>query len=152
MDKRVRHRVIARILENGDVPNQETLRARLLHEGIDTTQGTLSRDLHEMGVMKGPRGYALYAHEQGGGTDVLRQVLRSLLVSAEPASTMVVLKTEPGNAGSVAVQIDSAALPGIAGCIAGDDTVFLATYSTRQARDLARVLLTMSGFSENGTQ
>ena len=152
VDKRMRHRVIARILESDVLPNQHALRARLLSEGIDATQGTLSRDLREMGVLKGPQGYALRAGAQGASVETLRGPLRAMLASAEPAGTMVVIKTEPGNAGALAVHIDNTNLPGVAGCVAGDDTIFVATRSTRQAGDLARYLLSLSGFTAEGDE
>ena len=42
------------------------------------------------------------------------------------ANGLVVLRTPPGSANLVANALDAAELPGIAGTIAGDDTIFIA--------------------------
>jgi len=146
VDKLARHRQIARLVEGGGIHSQEDLRDRLSERGIEATQGTLSRDLREMGVVKGPGGYEMPERPVGSNGAALRSALQAMLVSAEVAGSMVVLKTEPGNAGALGVQLDRTPPEGCAGTIAGDDTIFIAAYSARQARGLASELLTLAGF------
>ena len=60
MQKRqARRQAIARLLSTYSVPSQAALGELLAAKGIDVNQATLSRDLHDMGVVKGPGGYVL---------------------------------------------------------------------------------------------
>ena len=120
MEKIRRHRLIAKMVREGAVHSQDELRGLLTEEGVGATQGTISRDLREMGVVKGPGGYALPARLNGSGASQLRAALQILLESAEPAGSVIVLKTEPGNANAIAVQLDSAPPQGVVGCIAAN--------------------------------
>jgi len=113
-------------------------------EGIAVTQATLSRDLAELGVVKGPNGYMLPgappALPAEGREAALAGALRQHLISAARGGTLVVLKTPSGHANSLAIEIDRAGLPEVLGTIAGDDTVFIAARDTGSAADLARTL------------
>ena len=71
-------------------------------------------------------------------SDRLTRVLKDLAGSIEQAGTLVVLRTPPAAAQALARVIDQAALPGVAGTIAGDDTVFVAARSPRAASGLRR--------------
>ena len=51
-------------------------------------------------------------------------------------SNLTILKTTVGAAQSVAVAIDKAQWPEVAGTISGDDTIFIATAGTREQRKL----------------
>jgi transcriptional regulator of arginine metabolism len=66
--------------------------------------------------------------------------VRTWLAEARTAQSLVVLKTPPGGANALAIAIDRAALDGVVGTIAGDDTVFLAAAGVPQARRIARDL------------
>ncbi len=141
-DKLRRHLVVRRLLQRGGVASQDELQ-RLLHDhGIEVTQATLSRDLRELGVLKGPGGYVLPDSgtpspvEAGAATLVLRSYLRDAI----PAGTLVVAKTGPGQAPALALELDRGTWPAIVGTIAGDDTVFIATESNATARALASTL------------
>jgi len=52
-----RHAVIRNLIAAGQVFSQQELSKLLAREGIEATQATLSRDLAELGVLKGPSGY-----------------------------------------------------------------------------------------------
>jgi transcriptional regulator of arginine metabolism len=147
MPKTHRQRLIARLLGPGTVKSQEQLRALLHENGVAATQGTLSRDLAELGVVKTPTGYSL---PKGFGPSnrpatTLEAVLSAHVLSAEPAGTMVVVKTEPGHASGVAAEIDRNSLGGVVGSLAGDDTVFLAIRSPGQARTVSIHLQKLAG-------
>jgi transcriptional regulator of arginine metabolism len=138
MNKVHRHRLIARLLQASTVRSQDQLKDLLLASGVRSTQGTLSRDLREMGVLKAPTGYTLTPAENGKRTaSELESAVRRHMLSADPAGTIVVLKTEPGHASLLAAQVDLAPLAGIVGSVAGDDTVFLAARTPKDARNVA---------------
>ncbi|AVM00889.1 arginine repressor [Gordonia iterans] len=127
---------IVELLAGQQVRSQLELRQLLADEGIDATQATLSRDLDELGAVKlraADGGAGVYVvPEDGspvrgisGGTDRLARVLSDVLVSTDAAGNTAVLRTPPGAAQYLASALDRANLPGVAGTIAGDDTIFV---------------------------
>jgi transcriptional regulator of arginine metabolism len=105
------------------------------------TQATVSRDLREIGVVKGPGGYLLPGKVVGAeGGDELSRAAREYLLEAEPAGTIAVLRTGAGQASALALRIDRAGMEDIVGTVAGDDTVFVATRSAHDARRIAELL------------
>ncbi|CAG0982505.1 Arginine repressor [Phycisphaerales bacterium] len=141
-----RHSRIRELIASRRVHSQEELGALLASEGLHATQGTLSRDLRELGVLKGPEGYSL-----PGQTPVreqapreLERAIRERLVSARQAGNLVILRTAPGHASALAVEVDRAQPEGAVGTVAGDDTVFVAAPSPAKAARLTRLLLSLS--------
>ncbi len=147
-----RQSLIRSLVPTTPIESQEQLQRLLEASGIRVTQGTLSRDLREIGVVKGSRGYML-PESNGGGAPAEpqgrldRAVLRSFVISVEAAGSLVVAKTGPGRAQVVAVELDGAGLPGVVGTLAGDDTIFLATRSPRGAERLALQLRQIAGLA-----
>jgi transcriptional regulator of arginine metabolism len=137
--KAVRRRVIERLLQAGRVTSQHTLLKQLRVEGIEVTQATLSRDLADLGVVKGPTGWQLPGAASANNTD-LRTAVQTYLLDAEAGGTMVVLRTRTGHATPLAVELDRIHLEGSLGTLAGDDTIFLVARSAALARSLAHRL------------
>jgi transcriptional regulator of arginine metabolism len=126
-----RRGVIVRILRDGLVRKQQDLVRLLKRAGHEATQSSISRDLRDLGVLKASGRYVLPPDEvtrANGDFGTLTQFVRQLR-RAGPAIT--VLRTTIGAAQSVAVAIDKAAWPEVAGTISGDDTIFIATASAR---------------------
>ena len=139
---------ILRVLRDGAVHSQEELQQRLARRGIEVAQPTLSRDLKDLGLAKTAAGYVVPG-ESGALPDAdrearrkerLERALREWVLDIASAGTLVVLKTPPAAANQVARAIDEAELDDMAGSIAGDDTIFLATPSVAAAAKLARTL------------
>ncbi|WP_309611515.1 hypothetical protein [Sphingomonas sp.] len=131
MSKAQRQRLIADWLREQRVGSQDELVARLGLAGIVATQATVSRDLDELGAVKlkrdGAIRYALPEEiDAGAAAARLDRLLAEYVTAIVAAGTLLVLRTPPGSANLVANAIDMAALPEIAGTIAGDDTIFLA--------------------------
>jgi transcriptional regulator of arginine metabolism len=141
-----RHEAIRRLIRSHPVRSQEQLRRLLRQLGFAVAQPTLSRDVRELGLAKTPRGYvaAEAAAAQFAPTAMcaakLDRALQAFAVSIHAAGALVVVKTPAAGAHPVARALDEAALAGVVGTIAGDDTVFVATPSERAARALARRL------------
>lgn len=137
-----RHAVLRKLIAAGEVYSQNQLASLLSREGIEATQATLSRDLAELGVLKGPDGYQLPGANPAAlpPEASLARVLKRELVSLDVGGTLVVLKTPSGHGNALAIELDRARLDGALGTIAGDDTVFLAARSELSARRLARTL------------
>jgi transcriptional regulator of arginine metabolism len=136
-----RHRRIAEILERQAVRSQTELAGLLGADGIAVTQGTLSRDLDELGAVRvrDAAGDLVYALPGEGGDSRPRvpertvidarliRVCEEILVSATWSANLVVLRTPPGAAQYLASAIDHSARAEILGTIAGDDTVLVVT-------------------------
>jgi transcriptional regulator of arginine metabolism len=137
-----RHQRILSLLEHERVRSQAELRRQLAQGGFPVNQATLSRDLHLLGVVKGKDGYELpsvplapeHAHQS------LWHAVRTWLVGAAAAENLAVLRTPAGGAQALGVAIDRAALPGVVGTIAGDDTVLAICADAGKARALVRRL------------
>lgn len=132
----LRRDAIVRILRLGTVGRQAELVELLHREGFDATQSSVSRDLRELGVVKGADRYLLPAAEDALTPSHFEDV-RSFMKGYRAAGpTLTVLRTTTGAAQSVAIAIDKAHWPEIVGTIAGDDTIFIATQSIRAQRRL----------------
>ena len=141
-----RQEVIRRVIAGSQVASQEALVSELLARGEDVTQATVSRDLREIGVLKGPEGYRLpssgsaaNAVGPAGEMSELARAVRDFMLEAEVAATLVVLRTGAGQASALALRIDRAGWRDIVGTVAGDDTVFVAARSAVEARRVVEV-------------
>ena len=140
--KAQRQAAIVELVRREQIASQETLRQRLIERGFDVTQATLSRDIKEIGLVKrAAGGYqapgADVARQPGTAEATLRRTAREFLRSWEVIQNLIVLRTDPGRAQNLAVDIDRAALPDIAGTIGGDDTILVVTRDPERARAVA---------------
>jgi transcriptional regulator of arginine metabolism len=123
MTKTYRQGQILKLIRSKKIFTQEELAQELKNQGIAATQVTLSRDLRDLRLVKTREGYQEMAPEETGpgftmlAGEFLNDVLR--------AQNLVVLKTSPGHANSVAVALDREGWPEVVGTIAGDDTILI---------------------------
>ena len=132
----LRRDAIVRILRQTAVARQAELVDLLHREGFDATQSSVSRDLRELGVVKGADRYLLPAAEDALTPSHFETVQTFVKGYRAAGSSLTVLRTTVGAAQSVALAIDKARWPEIVGTIAGDDTIFIATESARTQRRL----------------
>ncbi len=124
--KQQRHTVIRELLTKTAVPSQDELRRKLAGRGFHVTQATLSRDIHELRLFKGPNGYSLPADgEEESSLPEIREVLESFGLEVRQAKNLLVLVTTTGGAQPIAAGIDYEDWPEVVGTIAGDDTVLI---------------------------
>ncbi len=140
--KTQRQAAILDLVGSERILSQELLRQRLAGRGFAVTQATLSRDIKELGLVKRPGdgGYQRADGDQrrgGSAESLLRRTAREFLRSCEVVQNLVVLKTDPGRAQILAVDIDRTSLPGIAGTIGGDDTILVVARDAEQAQAVA---------------
>lgn len=130
----MRRRRLEKIIEligQYDIETQEELADRLLAEGFQVTQATVSRDIRELKLSKVPsRGgrqkYALLEHQDHQMAEKYVGILREAFVSMDNAQNLLVIKTVSGMAMAVGAALDKIGWKEIVGCIAGDDTVMCA--------------------------
>ncbi len=148
MTKHDRHNVIRELVASASVSSQDELRRKLVRRGFDVTQATLSRDIHEMRLYKGPNGYALPNGSYEDGESELpsiREVLSSFGLKVKQAQNQLVLVTTAGSAQPVALGIDHEDWDEVVGTIAGDDTVLIICPDHKRASQLRDRLEEMIG-------
>lgn len=158
-DRLRRWRLLREIIRRGSPSSQERLADLLRREGVEVTQATLSRDLRELGVLKGPTGYVLpdapAAHDARPQPAALApppatmvelgSALRAYLRRIDAGGNIVVLHTGPGQASLLAAELDRIPIRTVMGTVAGDDTIFVATRSPRAATSLHTQLRQIAG-------
>jgi transcriptional regulator of arginine metabolism len=127
--KAERHSAILELVNRGSVHTQQEIAAALARRGLRATQATVSRDIQELGLIR-----------SGGGYRSSAALVSELVLSVEVIEPMAVIRTPPGTANMVARRIDEAALPGIAGTVAGDDTIIAVLRKPSAGRALKQLL------------
>ncbi len=156
--KTARHAKIISMLSTQQVRSQTELADLLASDGIQVNQGTLSRDLVEVGAVRvrSSDGHLIYAVPGEGGDRTpqvgefatfegrLARLCGEVLVSAEASANLVVLRTPPGAAQYFASAIDRVGWDAILGTIAGDDTIVLVSRDAQGGPEIAERFLRMS--------
>ena len=129
--KRDRHEKIIELIEKYDIETQEELADRLVREGFQVTQATVSRDIRELKLSKvagreGRQKYVLLNRQQHQMAEKYVGILREAFVSMDRAQNILVVKTVSGMAMAVGAALVNIGWKEIVGCIAGDDTVMCA--------------------------
>lgn len=132
---------VLEIIRKYEVGTQEELAARLREAGFAVTQATVSRDIRELKLSKVPRldggqKYAALDQEEEKRGDRYVRVLHDAFSSMAAAQNLLVVKTVSGMAMAAATALDALKFPEVVGCIAGDDTIFVATHTQEEAKAL----------------
>ncbi|MGA0153131.1 MAG: arginine repressor [Ilumatobacteraceae bacterium] len=150
--KAQRQQLISRLIGQHAVSNQPQLVEMLAAEGLVATQATVSRDLDDLGAVKGrvPGGESVYAIPEFAPAriapeDQLRRVLGEWVAEVRHSGSMVVVRTPPGCAHVVASALDRSALEGLLGTVAGDDTIFCVAEEDLGGEALAGLLRDLAG-------
>ena len=159
MLKRVKARrqaVILDVIQRSPVRSQEQLRRSLRAAGFDVTQATLSRDIRELGLVKGG---ADGAYQPPGRTAspngktaeaMLQRAITEYLLRVDRVQQLVLLRTGLGRAQALCVSIDDAHLPEVVGTVAGEDTVLIVAPDTRRAKALVKRFERITGDGQPG--
>jgi transcriptional regulator of arginine metabolism len=127
--KAERHSAILDLVNGGKAHTQQDIASGLARRGVRATQATISRDIQELGLVRSGAGYRSSA-----------ALVSELVLSVELVEPLAVIKTPPGTANLVARRIDEAGLPGVAGTVAGDDTIIAVLRKRSAARALKELL------------
>lgn len=136
--KKRRQDRIVELISRHEIETQEELADRLCEDGYQVTQATVSRDIRELKLSKVPVGkgrqkYVAFTQDESHLGDKYIRVLKEGYVSMAPAQNLVVMKTVSGMAMAVAAAVDALKIEEIVGCIAGDNTIMMATGSEETA-------------------
>jgi transcriptional regulator of arginine metabolism len=129
--KEDRQRAILDLVRGRPVQTQQELARALAERGFKATQATVSRDIQELGLVRTGAGYR-------AGEPL--SVISELVLSVTQVEFMVVVRTPPGTANVVARAIDESDMEGVAGTVAGDDTIIVVLGDRDAAHKLRRFL------------
>ena len=144
MNKAYRQGQILKVIGRQQVHTQDELARELMKVGLQTTQVTLSRDIRELGLAKTAGGYQRFAGEAPAFGPDLATIAGEFLTDARVAQNLLVLRTSPGNASSLASALDRESWDEVIGTLAGDDTVLVITGDTAQAVAVRDKLLSLA--------
>lgn len=136
-----RQEKINELVRARNIQTQEELCRLLTETGFSVTQATVSRDIKELGLIKlaVPGGYkyaVAQAEDLSPELERYRKVLLEVTVRVAAAGNLVIFNTMSGAAQAAAAAIDAMKWTEIIGCIAGDDTVFLAVATPQVAAEI----------------
>ena len=141
MSKSYRQGQILKLIRGKRVLTQDELAEELRKQGISATQVTLSRDIRDLRLVKTREGYQEMAEEERG--PAFPVLAAEFVLDVRIAQNLVVLKTAPGHANSVAVALDQDEWPEVVGTIAGDDTILVITPDSATAEVVQEKLMTI---------
>jgi len=148
----VRRARILALIRSHEIASQAELADLLADEGIVVSQGTLSRDLVDLGAVRvrsenGALVYAPPGVEGSGRADHearLARICSEALLGADSSANLTVLTTPPGAAQYLASAIDRAAFDQVVGTIAGDDTILVISRDPSGGEALASWFLALA--------
>jgi transcriptional regulator of arginine metabolism len=133
------------LIQSGIIQSQTDLVDQLKKSGFRVTQTTASRDLEEIGAVRGrnSHGDSVYQIRESSDDALTRinPVPSKLILSVDHSANLAVVHTPPGAAQFVASSLDHANLTGVIGTLAGDDTIILVSKKTTGGAKLAKELL-----------
>src|SRR5579864_9590972 len=139
MSKLSRHSVIRDLVFEREVGSQDDLRRLLFRRGHRVTQATLSRDIHELGLVKTDQGYKLPQGEEAElSLPSIERLIQTFVYDVRTALNQVVIKTSAGSAQPVSAAIDAEDWDEVVGTIGGDDTILVIAPDAKVAEKLAR--------------
>lgn len=139
MSKNYRQGQILKLIRSGRISTQDELAQRLKKLGLHATQVTLSRDVRELRLVKTREGYAEISEDEVRPQFSI--LAAEFLHDVRAAQNLVVLKTAPGHASSVAVALDNDEWPEVVGTIAGDDTILVIAPNSATAERIRKKLV-----------
>jgi len=146
---RKRREAILSLVASREIRTQEELARALEAQGFQVSQASVSRDIAALGLVKVEGRYALPAGKEEGrrGNPLEERIAGNLLGIRRSEPNLLILLTPPGEAPGVGLALDRLAPPGLAGTVAGDDTIFAAV---EKPADLARLERYLKKFARLG--
>ena len=142
--KTSRQEKILAIIARENIETQNQLMEALAHEGVKSTQATLSRDIRDLHLVKELMPDGAYRYVAGGKDGAfdhdtrLKKIFRECVVDYAVAQNLIVIKTLPGLANAACSTLDGMSVPHLVGTLAGDDTAFLAMTDRESAETFCR--------------
>jgi transcriptional regulator of arginine metabolism len=137
------------LIKSGKISSQSDLVKELKKAGFPVTQATASRDLEEIGAIRGrdSEGLSRYLIAESDDQSIARSMPlpAELIISVQASGNLAVVRTPPGGAQFLASSLDHSGITSIIGTIAGDDTVLVVSRKASGGSELAKELLSYAG-------
>lgn len=137
------------LIKSGKIHSQGDLVRELKKAGFEVTQATASRDLEEIGAIRGRTSNGDLTYQVNSSEDQALShsmpLPADLIISVEASANLAVVRTPPGGAQFLASALDRSANPSIIGTIAGDDTVLVVSRKATGGAALAKELRALTG-------
>ncbi len=139
--KKERRSLILHIISGEPISTQEDLLQKLLEHGVHTTQATLSRDIRDLGLVKVAVAGNGYRYLPGSSrSSEAPSVAKGVVLSISRAGNLLVVRSRPGFAQSVAASIDALSWGEVLGTVGGDDTLLIVLGDQREAAGVEKRL------------
>ncbi len=141
MKKRRQEKILS-LIKEFEVETQDRLQQLLQESGFNVTQATVSRDINELGLVKGnsENGLNCYAVPEQKGSPKFEGIIRQAVVKLDSAGNIVVIKCHTGLANAACAALDSMEFPEVVGTISGDDTIFVLLHSEKESADFLKLI------------
>ncbi len=153
--KNVRQKMILSLISEYEITTQEELIEKLRQSGFNVTQATVSRDIKQLKLIKiaGDNETYKYAVSANENTATVNAKYTNILIETvtdiDYAGHIIVVKTFNGMAMAAGAAFDAMKWDGILGCIAGDDTVFIAVRTDEHAKEISSRLSALIANNQN---
>ncbi len=145
--KNDRQQALLKLIRDNRVETQDELVEKLRQSGFAATQGTVSRDIRDLHLVKvtGANGKSRYRQQLPAvqGEQPFIPILRQAAVRAEAAGNLVVVKTHVGMGGAVGAAVDAMPQLDCVGTLAGDDTLLIVARTERDASAICDLLASL---------
>ena len=137
-----RHELIKKIIGEEIIETQEALAEALRSRHMRVTQATISRDIKELFLIKVPAGggryrYAVSPHESVRFSEGrMKRLFKDNVMRCDYSENIVLVKTIPGAAATVAAALDASDWQEVIGTVAGDDSIFVLVKPKDTAEEL----------------
>ena len=142
-DRARRRQRLIELLREGLEGTQDEIGERLADDGFVTTQATISRDLDDIGAVRRHEGkrivYGL-AERNGPPTAFGKRMFAEVVRSVKSSGNLIIVRTFPGMAPTIAALLDQADVKGILGTVAGDDTVLVVADEQAGGKGVAKLI------------
>ena len=144
-----RRSLVIKLVDDELIHSQSDLVRELSRLGHSVTQATASRDLEELGAVRGKDNSGVFRYQFVNTPDNNRSKgLSELIISIDSSGNLAVIKTPTGAAQFLAGSLDRASKGGklhsAIGTIAGDDNVLVVSKSASGGASLAREIIKLS--------
>jgi len=139
-----RQKIIADLIESGNISSQNQLKGLLKKNSLLITQATLSRDLSELGAIKKRQkdGLLVYVLPKDQDNNAHRKIainaLNDFVLEVDSVLNQVVVKTTTAAAQVVAEAIDNLFLDNVIASLAGDNVVLIISSSEKKAKIISK--------------
>ena len=148
MNRKARRKVIEQLVSDHKIETQDELLDLLTQQGIETTQATISRDIHTLNIVKANdgEGHTYYVQLQLTPEHDFSRLytgIRENVRTIETVQFINVVKTALNSSYATILggMFDELDIPEVVGTIAGNDTLIIISKNNNDARAIYNLIM-----------